>query len=102
MGNYRDTRFYKHNSIYFVVWGYSKYNFNKGLNMEFKFDNESAYLDAHEYMLRVLQTFYYNKNNKILEINDCDKEMKQRMKDYGGVIIDENRETVSRPIYTAY
>ena len=52
--------------------------------MEFRFKTTEKYVNALEYLLRLPQSFYYNTQNKVIEIDNPPKEMVVKMMDICG------------------
>lgn len=47
--------------------------------MVFHFKTETSYVEAYEYLLRILQSFYYNSGDLSIEIDDPNDELVERL-----------------------
>ena len=52
--------------------------------MVFRFKEQSKYLEAHEYLLRVLQSFSYNHKELTIEIDRPDQSLVKRIMEICG------------------
>jgi len=52
--------------------------------MVFRFKKEAKYLEAKEYMLRVMGSFYYHDTDLTIEIDDPDQDLVKRIMEICG------------------